>query len=58
MTALKKTSPSPNSAYKLAAAARRAKVASMGALIVGEVRAAPKSTSATRGTKPLRDCAN
>jgi hypothetical protein len=38
MTALKKTPLSQNSAYKLAAATRRAKVASMGAPIVGEVK--------------------
>lgn len=38
MTALKKTPPSQNSAYKLAAAARRAKVASMGEPIVSEVK--------------------
>ena len=35
MTALKKTPPTQNSAYKLAAAARRAKVAAMRAPIIG-----------------------
>lgn len=38
MTALKKTPQSQTSAYKLAAAARRAKIASIGAPIVGEVK--------------------
>lgn len=38
MTALKKTSQTQISAYKLAAAARRAKIASIGAPIVGEVK--------------------
>ena len=38
MIALKKTLPNDNSAYKLAAAARRAKVAVMGVPIVGEVK--------------------
>lgn len=38
MTALKKSPPIPNSPYKMAAAARRAKVASMAAQIVGEVK--------------------
>lgn len=38
MTALKKTPPGQNSAYKLAAAARRAKIASTGLSVVGEVR--------------------
>ncbi len=38
MTALKKMPPTQISAYKLAAAARRAKVASVGAPIVGEVK--------------------
>lgn len=38
MTALKKTSQAQISAYKLAAAARRAKIASIAAPIVGEVK--------------------
>lgn len=38
MTALKKTPLGQNNAYKLAAAARRAKVASLAAPIVGEVK--------------------
>ena len=38
MTALKKPAASPTSAYKLAAAARRAKVASMVGPIIGEVK--------------------
>jgi len=38
MTALKKFPPSQNSAYKLAAAARRAKVASVAAPIADEVK--------------------
>ncbi|MES2741671.1 MAG: hypothetical protein V4754_12070 [Pseudomonadota bacterium] len=38
MTALKKPAQSQTSAYKLAAAARRAKIASIGAPIVGEVK--------------------
>ena len=38
MTALKKTAPNNSSAYKLAAAERRSKVASMSAPIVGEVK--------------------
>lgn len=53
MTALKKTSPSPNSAYKLAAAARRAKVASMDALIVGEVKPSQGRISVTLGGKAI-----
>lgn len=38
MSTLKKPTPTQTSAYKLAAAARRAKVASMDAPILGEVK--------------------
>ena len=53
MTALKKTPPSQNSAYKLAAAARRAKVASMGTPIVGEVKPFQGRIRVTLGGKPI-----
>ncbi len=53
MTALKKTPPGQNSAYKLAAAARRAKVASMGAPIVGEVKPSQGRIRVTLGGKPI-----
>ncbi|MFS2004146.1 hypothetical protein ACEN9F_11035 [Duganella sp. CT11-25] len=53
MAALKKTSPSPDSSYKLAAAARRAKVASMGALIVGEVKPSQGRIRVTLGGKAI-----
>lgn len=53
MTALKKTPPIQNSAYKLAAAARRAKVASMGAPIVGEVKPSQGRIQVTLGGKSL-----
>lgn len=51
MTALKKTPPSQNSAYKLAAAARRAKIASMGAPIVGELKPSQGRIRVTLGGK-------
>jgi hypothetical protein len=50
MTALKKTSPNP---YKLAAAARRAKVASIGTLIVGEVKPTLGRIQVKLGGKPI-----
>ncbi|MBX9684007.1 MAG: hypothetical protein K2X41_09490 [Hyphomicrobium sp.] len=53
MTALKKTLPSPNSAYKLAAAARRAKVASVVAPIVGEVKPSQGRIRVTLGGKAI-----
>jgi hypothetical protein len=53
MTALKKTPPTQNSAYKLAAAARRAKVASMGAPIIGEVKPSQGRIRVTLGGKAI-----
>lgn len=53
MTALKKTPPSQNSAYKLAAATRRAKVASMGAPIVGEVKPTQGRIRVTLSGNPI-----
>jgi hypothetical protein len=53
MTALKKTTPILNSAYKLAAAARRAKVASMGAPIAGEVKPSQGRIRVTLGSKAI-----
>ncbi len=53
MTALKKTPLSPNSTYKLAAAARRAKLASIGAPIVGEVKPSQGRIRVTLGSKAI-----
>lgn len=53
MTALKKTPLGQNSTYKLAAAARRAKVASMGATIVGEVKPSQGRIRVTLGGKAI-----
>ncbi|PKB13790.1 hypothetical protein [Janthinobacterium sp. 64] len=53
MTALKKTPPPQNSAYKLAAAARRAKVASMSAPIIGEVKPSQGRIRVTLGGKAI-----
>ena len=53
MTVLKKPPPSQTSAYKLAAAARRAKVASMGVPIVGELKPTQGRIRATLGGKPI-----
>ncbi|CUI05373.1 hypothetical protein [Massilia antarctica] len=53
MTALKKTPPGQNSAYKLAAAARRAKIASMAGTIVGEVKPSQGRIRVTLGGKPI-----
>lgn len=53
MTALKKTPLSQNSTYKLAAAARRAKVASTGTVIVGEVKPSLGRIRITLGSKPI-----
>lgn len=49
MTALKKPPLSQNSAYKMAAAARRAKVASIGAPIKGEVKPSEGRIQVTLG---------
>ena len=54
MTALKKTPHSQNSSYKLAAAARRAKVASMATPISGEVKPSQGRIRVTLGGKPIR----
>ncbi|MYM28321.1 hypothetical protein GTP58_08290 [Duganella sp. CY15W] len=53
MTALKKTPPSQYSAYKLAAAARRAMVASIGVPIVGEVKPSQGRIRVTLGGKAI-----
>ncbi len=53
MTALKKTPHNQQSAYKLAAAARRAKVASLGAPIVGEVKPTQGRIQVTLGGRPI-----
>lgn len=53
MTALKKTSPDQNTAYKLAAAARRAKVAAMTAPLVDEVKPSQGRIRVTLGGKPF-----
>lgn len=54
MTALKKTPPAQNSAYKSAAAARRAKVASMTGAIVGEIKPSEGRIRVTLAGKPMR----
>lgn len=53
MTSFKETPPDQNSAYKLAAAARRAKVASIAAPIVGEVKPAQGRIRITLVGKPI-----
>lgn len=53
MTALKKTPPARNSAYKLAAAARRAKVASVAGAIVGELKPSEGRIRVTLAGKPI-----
>lgn len=53
MTALKKTPPSQSSAYKLAAVARRAKIASIGAPIIGEVKPSQGRIRVTLGGKAI-----
>lgn len=53
MTALKKIFPSQESAYKLAAAARRVKIASMGVPIVGEVKPSQSRIRVTLGNKAI-----
>ena len=53
MTALKKTPPSQNSSYKLAAAARRARVASTATPIVGEVKPSQGRIRVTLGGNPI-----
>ena len=53
MTALKKPPFSQHSAYKAAAAARRAKMASLSAPIVGEVKPTQGRIRVTLGEKPV-----
>lgn len=53
MTALKKMPPSQNSAYKLAAAARRIKVASTAAPLAGEVKPFQGRIRVTLGGQPI-----
>lgn len=53
MTALKKPPSSPSSAYKLAAAARRAKIAFIGSPIIGEVKPSQGRIRVTLGGKAI-----
>lgn len=53
MTALKKMPLNQNSAYKLAAAVRRAKVASNGATLIGEVKPSQGRIRVTLGGKAI-----
>ncbi|MCE3605194.1 hypothetical protein LXA47_16455 [Massilia sp. P8910] len=53
MTALKKTPPGQNSAYKLAAAVRRARVASMATPVVGELQPSQGRIRVTLAGKPI-----
>ena len=54
MTALKKMPPSQYSSYKLAAAARRAEVASMAAPMSGEVQPSQGRIRVVLSGKPIR----
>lgn len=53
MTALKKTPPSRNSSYKVAAATRRAKIASIVTPIAGEVKPSQGRIRVTLGSKAI-----
>lgn len=53
MTTPKKISYSPNSSYKLEAAARRARVASAAVPIAGEVKPEQGRIRVTLGSKPI-----